>query len=90
MLNFVQRFQKMDENLEHNNQVNNPLHGIKLADILEYLVLHLGWEKMASLVNIRCFKDDPSIKSSLKFLRTTPWAREKVETMYLLALKRKS
>jgi uncharacterized protein (DUF2132 family) len=50
MLNFVQRFQKMDENLEHNNQVNNPLHGIKLADILEYLVLHLGWEKMASLV----------------------------------------
>ncbi len=90
MLNFVQRFQKMDENLEHNNQVNNPLHGIKLADILEYLVLHLGWEKMALLVNIRCFKDDPSIKSSLKFLRTTPWAREKVETMYLLALKRKA
>jgi uncharacterized protein (DUF2132 family) len=72
------------------NQTNNPLHGVKLVEILEFLVLHLGWEKMASLVNIRCFKDDPSIKSSLKFLRTTPWAREKVEVMYINALKRKS
>lgn len=80
----------MEENIQHSKQLNNPLHGVKLVDILEYLVLNLGWEKMASLVNIRCFKDDPSIKSSLKFLRNTPWAREKVETMYLLALKRKS
>lgn len=72
------------------SQSNNPLHGVKLIDMLNYLVENLGWEKMSELVNIRCFKDDPSIKSSLKFLRTTPWAREKVEVMYINALKRKS
>lgn len=64
-------------------QPNNPLHGIKLADILEQLVERYGWEKMAQQVNINCFKNDPSIKSSLKFLRKTPWAREKVEIMYI-------
>ena len=80
----------MSDDFNPTTQPNNPLHGVKLSDILEYLVLNLGWEKMASLVNIRCFKDDPSIKSSLKFLRTTPWAREKVEIMYLNALKRYS
>lgn len=72
------------------SQDNNPLHGVKLLDMLNYLVENLGWEKMSELVNIRCFKDEPSIKSSLKFLRTTPWAREKVEIMYVNALKRKS
>ncbi len=80
----------MSESLSSQNQTNNPLHGVKLLDIVNYLVENLGWEKMAELVNIRCFKDEPSVKSSLKFLRTTPWAREKVETMYLNALKRKS
>ncbi len=80
----------MSDELNDSMQPNNPLHGVKLSDMLEYLVKHLGWEKMASLVNIRCFKDDPSIKSSLKFLRTTPWAREKVEIMYINALKRYS
>jgi uncharacterized protein (DUF2132 family) len=80
----------MSDGYNASMQPNNPLHGVKLSDMLEYLVLHLGWEKMASLVNIRCFKDDPSIKSSLKFLRTTPWAREKVEIMYINALKRYS
>ncbi|MFZ1660264.1 MAG: VF530 family protein, partial [Flavobacteriales bacterium] len=60
-----------------------PLHGVKLADILEALVEHYGWEKMAAKVNINCFKSDPSIKSSLTFLRKTPWARDKVEALYL-------
>lgn len=64
-------------------QPNNPLHGIKLADMLEKLVEVLGWEEMGRRVNINCFNNDPSIKSSLKFLRRTPWAREKVEEMYL-------
>ena len=64
-------------------QPNNPLHGIKLADILEKLVDKYGWEEMGRRIDIRCFNYDPSIKSSLKFLRKTPWAREKVERLYL-------
>lgn len=64
-------------------QVNNPLHGVKLADILERLVAVYGWEQLALHVKIRCFTNDPSIKSCLKFLRRTPWAREKVEQVYL-------
>ena len=66
-----------------NKQVNNPLHGVKLVDILEALVATYGWEKLASKININCFKKDPSIKSSLTFLRKTPWARDKVEQLYL-------
>ena len=65
------------------NQPNNPLHGIKLQDILEYLVEKLGWEELGRRINIRCFNYDPSIKSSLTFLRKTPWARDKVEELYL-------
>ena len=64
-------------------QPNNPLHGIKLADILDFLVAKYGFEELGSVVNINCFKSNPTIKSSLKFLRTTPWAREKVEQLYL-------
>lgn len=64
-------------------QPNNPLHGVKLKDILEWLVEHYGWEQMASKVNINCFNNNPTVKSSLKFLRRTPWAREKVEQLYL-------
>jgi uncharacterized protein (DUF2132 family) len=64
-------------------QPNNPLHGVKLIDMLEYLVGVYGWEELAYAININCFKNDPSIKSSLKFLRKTPWAREKVEQLYL-------
>lgn len=79
----------MSESNSFQNQANNPLHGVKLLDMLNFLVENLGWEKMAELVNIRCFKDEPSVKSSLKFLRATPWAREKVEIMYTNALKRK-
>lgn len=71
------------------NQPNNPLHGVKLADILAELVDNYGWEHMAFKVNINCFKHDPSIKSSLVFLRRTPWARNKVEQMYLEMMRKK-
>jgi uncharacterized protein (DUF2132 family) len=62
---------------------NNPLHGITLEMILEQLVARYGWPALGGLVPIRCFTHDPSIKSSLKFLRKTPWARAKVEALYL-------
>jgi len=64
-------------------QVNNPLHGKTLEMILNHLVAHYGWEEMGNRISINCFITDPSIKSSLKFLRATPWARKKVEDMYL-------
>jgi len=64
-------------------QANNPLHGIKLADILDDLVKMYGWEELGLRINIRCFTSNPSIKSSLKFLRKTQWARDKVEKLYL-------
>lgn len=64
----------------------DPLHGVTLAAILETLVEKHGWEGLAQRIDIRCFKSDPSIKSSLAFLRKTPWAREKVEALYLRAI----
>ncbi len=64
-------------------QANNPLHGVTLATILEELTEAYSWDYLANQININCFKSDPSIKSSLKFLRRTPWAREKVEQLYL-------
>lgn len=67
----------------NNEQANNPLHGVKLADMLEYLLAEYGWEALGQLIRIDCFNNDPSIKSSLKFLRRTPWARAKVEQLYL-------
>jgi len=67
----------------NNEQANNPLHGVKLADILEVLHDEYGWEELGERITIRCFTHDPSIKSSLKFLRRTPWARDKVEKLYL-------
>ncbi len=70
-------------------QKNNPLHGIKLEQIINELVSHYGWEYLGYNIEIRCFTHDPSVKSSLKFLRRTPWARDKVETMYLNMLKKK-
>ncbi|MDP4008268.1 MAG: VF530 family protein [Candidatus Peregrinibacteria bacterium] len=72
-----------DQRNINDEQKNNPLHGIKLADILERLVAEYGWETLGMKVDIRCFNEKPSIKSSLKFLRKTPWAREKVEVLYL-------
>jgi len=71
------------ENVHPKEQPNNPLHGVKLITILELLVEQVGWERLAMKININCFKKDPSIKSSLKFLRKTPWARDKVEQLYL-------
>jgi uncharacterized protein (DUF2132 family) len=71
-----------------NEQPNNPLHGVKLADIVERLVDEYGWEELGMKINIRCFNFDPSIKSSLKFLRKTPWAREKVEQLYIKLIQK--
>ena len=68
---------------EPEKQPNNPLHGVKLLEILQALEDVYGWEEMGKRVNIRCFTHDPSMGSSLKFLRRTPWARNKVEKMYL-------
>lgn len=62
---------------------NDPLHGVTLERLLTELVAHYGWDEMGRRVTIRCFTHDPSIKSSLKFLRKTPWAREKVEDLYV-------
>lgn len=67
-------------------QPNNPLHGVKLVEILEFLEAKYGWEELGRRINIRCFTQDPSLNSSLKFLRKTPWAREKVEQLYLRSL----
>ena len=64
-------------------QPNNPLHGKTLEMILNHLVGRYGWEEMGKRVRINCFYENPSIKSSLKFLRATPWARKKVEDLYV-------
>jgi len=64
-------------------QPNNPLHGITLKSILEYLVAEYGWERLGDRINIHCFNEQPSINSSLKFLRKSDWARAKVERLYL-------
>ncbi|MBK7140135.1 MAG: DUF2132 domain-containing protein [Bacteroidetes bacterium] len=64
-------------------QKNNPLHGKTLQFILEYLVDYYGWKTMGMHVNIKCFNENPSIKSSLTFLRKTPWARKKVEELFI-------
>jgi uncharacterized protein (DUF2132 family) len=68
-------------------QPRNPLHGTTLADIVEALVAHFGWAGLAQRIPLRCFSSDPSVASSLKFLRRTPWAREKVESLYLFMLR---
>ena len=72
-----------------NEQANNPLHGVKLAEILQYLVSEYGWEELGTRIKINCFISNPSIKSSLKFLRRTLWAREKVEILYLKTIEKK-
>ena len=73
-----------------NNQANNPLHGITLEAIVAVLFEHYGWDGLADRIPVNCFIKDPSIKSSLKFLRKTPWARDKVEALYLAIVRRKS
>jgi len=64
-------------------QTNNPLHGLTLESIVTRLEEHYGWEGLARRIDINCFKSDPSVKSSLKFLRKTQWARTKVEALYV-------
>jgi uncharacterized protein (DUF2132 family) len=78
------------DRFERDPQPKNPLHGVTLAMILERLVERMGWEEMGRAVPIRCFTHDPSIKSSLQFLRRTPWARAEVEALYLRGLPRQS
>ena len=68
-------------------QPNNPLHGMTLEKILNILVEHYGWDELSNRINIRCFYNNPSIKSSLSFLRKTPWARTKVANLYLSYIK---
>ena len=64
-------------------QTNNPLHGKTLEMIIDHLVAFYGWEQLGYHINIKCFTDNPSVKSSLTFLRKTPWARKKVENLYI-------
>ena len=68
-------------------QAKNPLHGVTLEMILNQLVSHYGWAELGQQINIRCFTHDPSLISSLKFLRRNPWAREKVESLYLYIIR---
>jgi uncharacterized protein (DUF2132 family) len=65
---------------------NDPLHGVKLAEIVQYLVAEYGWEELGNRIKINCFRSNPTIKSSLTFLRKTPWAREKVEKLYIRSI----
>ena len=67
----------------NSEQSNNPLHGVTLETVVVKLVEYYGWDELANKININCFKNDPSVKSSLKFLRKTPWAREQVEHLFL-------
>jgi uncharacterized protein (DUF2132 family) len=80
----------MDLKNTHNEQPNNPLHGVKLAEIVQYLVAVYGWEELGTIIKIKCFNSNPSIKSSLKFLRKTPWARTKVENLYLQSIQKEN
>ncbi|MCX6311403.1 MAG: VF530 family protein [Bacteroidetes bacterium] len=70
-------------------QKNNPLHGVRLDTMLNHLVEHYGWNKLGLVINIKCFNENPSVNSSLKFLRATPWARKKVENLYLEVVSNK-
>ena len=71
------------EKVHQKEQPNNPMHGVKLTTVLDVLLEEYGWERLAMRININCFKSNPTINSSLKFLRKTQWARDKVEQLYL-------
>ncbi|MGD9947137.1 MAG: VF530 family DNA-binding protein [Desulfobulbus sp.] len=71
-------------------QPKNPLHGVKLEQIVTKLAEHYGWEKLARIISVNCFKNTPSVKSSLIFLRKTPWDREKVERLYISTFRNKT
>jgi uncharacterized protein (DUF2132 family) len=69
-------------------QPNNPVHGIKLSDMLSYLIEAYGWDGLAARINVRCFKFEPSVKSSLVFLRKTPWAKDELQQLYIETIAR--
>ena len=71
-------------------QPKNPLHGVTLEKIINELVAHYGWEELGREIDIRCFTHEPSVASSLRFLRRTPWARERVESLYIYMLRRET
>ena len=77
----------MNDPIARTEQPRNPLHGVTLEAIVRALEAHYGWEELALKIPVRCFSHDPSVSSSLKFLRKTPWAREKVESLYLFVLR---
>ncbi len=72
------------------SQPNNPLHGKTLEEIVVYLVSYFGWEELGNKIRINSFRNEPSIKSSLRFLRRTPWAREKVEKLYIETIRKRN
>ncbi|MFN8399860.1 MAG: VF530 family protein [Anaerolineales bacterium] len=75
--------------MTESSQPNNPLHGITLEAIVTHLVQQYGWAELGKRIPIKCFTNDPSVKSSLKFLRQTPWARKKVEELYLQSMSKR-
>ena len=77
----------MNDPIARTEQPRNPLHGLTLEAIVRALEAHYGWEELARKIPVRCFSHDPSFSSSLKFLRKTPWARDKVESLYLFVLR---
>lgn len=79
--------QKVSESADAPKQAGNPLHGVTLEAVVTALAAHYGWEALGQRIAIRCFQSEPSVASSLKFLRKTPWAREKVEDLYLFMLR---
>ena len=79
----------MNDAAPNNQQPRNPLHGLTLEAIVRDLEAYYGWVELGERIPVRCFTHDPSINSSLKFLRKTPWAREKVESLYLFILREK-
>jgi len=80
----------MNNNSPIEPQANNPLHGVKLADIMIHLVEYFGWKELSMRIDINCFKSNPTINSSLKFLRREQWARDKVERLYLQVISGKA
>ena len=76
------------KNNESEIQKNNPLHGVKLVDMLEHLTKEYSWEQLSNFVNVNCFKSNPTIKSCLKFFRKNPWAKDKIEKLYMDTIRK--
>ena len=86
-MHFAKYIAFQDLDMTTPTQPRNPLHGLTLEAIVTALVAYYGWKKLGQRIPVRCFTSDPSVSSSLKFLRKTPWAREKVEGLYLFMLR---